>query len=158
MSQVRHSQAAQPRPMAEVDLERVHEIEGRAYGFPWPVGIFRDCLRAGYQCWVMEAQGCIAGYAIVSVAAGESHVLNICIDPAWQRLGLGRGLMNHVMAEARGAGAKRMLLEVRPSNRSARELYDQLGFNEIGLRRGYYPAHSGVREDALVLARELMLD
>nr|WP_301288327.1 ribosomal protein S18-alanine N-acetyltransferase [Natronospira proteinivora] len=144
--------------MQEADLERVHEIERRGYGFPWPVGIFRDCLRAGYHCWVMEAQGCIAGYAIVSVAAGESHVLNICIDPAWQRLGLGRELMNHVMAEARGAGAQRMLLEVRPSNRSARELYDQLGFNEIGLRRGYYPNHSGIREDALVLARELFLD
>jgi len=159
MSQARRDRPSpQVRAMAEADLDRVHEIETRGYGFPWPMGVFRDCLRARYQCWVLEAEDCIAGYAIVSVAVGESHVLNICIDPAWQRLGLGRQLMNHVMAQAREAGAKRMLLEVRPSNLSARQLYESLGFNELGLRQGYYPDHSGVREDALVLARELLLD
>ncbi|MEA5444770.1 ribosomal protein S18-alanine N-acetyltransferase [Gammaproteobacteria bacterium AB-CW1] len=156
MSSVRRPEASrQVRPMRTTDLERVHEVESRAYSFPWPVGVFRDCLRAGYQCWVMEAGGVIAGHAIVSVAAGESHVLNICIDPAWQKLGLGRRMMQHVMGHARGAGASRMILEVRPSNSAARQLYDSLGFEEIGLRRGYYPDHSGVREDALVLARTL---
>lgn len=159
MSSVRQAEPARRvRPMAVDDLTRVHEIESRGYGFPWPVGVFRDCLRAGYQCWVMEADGCISGYAIVSVAAGESHVLNICIDPAWQRLGLGRTLMEHVIEHAREAGAARMLLEVRPSNTGARALYDDLGFNEIGLRPGYYPDSSGIREDAMILARELALD
>ncbi|MDQ2069434.1 ribosomal protein S18-alanine N-acetyltransferase [Natronospira bacteriovora] len=159
MSQVRDEVApSRVRGMSVADLERVHEIENRAYGFPWPVGVFRDCLRAGYQCWVIEVDSSIAGYGIVSVAAGESHVLNICIDPAWQRLGLGRILMNHIMSLARKAGAERMILEVRPTNHAARQLYDSLGFNEIGLRRGYYPDHSGIREDALVLARELSLD
>lgn len=159
MSSVRQPEAERRiRPMIQDDLVRVHEIESRGYGFPWPVGVFRDCLRAGYQCWVMEAGNCLCGYAIVSVAAGESHVLNVCVDPAWQRLGLGRALMDHVMARARYAGAARMILEVRPSNTSARTLYHELGFNEIGLRPGYYPDNAGVREDALVLARELDLD
>jgi [ribosomal protein S18]-alanine N-acetyltransferase len=144
--------------MSAGDIERIHEIECRGYGFPWPVGVFRDCLRAGYQCWVVEVGRSIAGYGIVSVAAGESHVLNVCIDPAWQRLGMGRILMEHVISAAREIGAERMILEVRPTNESARALYDSLGFNEIGLRSGYYPDHSGVREDALVLARELNLD
>jgi len=144
------------RRMTPDDLGRVHEIESRGYGFPWPLGVFRDCLRAGYHCWVVETSGFVTGYAIVSVAAGESHVLNICIDPAWQRLGLGRTLMEHVLAMAKEAGAERMMLEVRPSNRSARTLYEQMGFNELGLRPGYYPDNSGIREDALVLGKELL--
>lgn len=158
MSQARSSPAQlEVRPMRGGDLQRVAEIEQRGYAFPWSEGIFKDCLRAGYSCWVLEAGNCVAGYAVLSVAAGESHVLNICIDPVWQRLGLGAELMNHLMARARDRGAGRMILEVRPSNRPARQLYEQLGFQEVGLRRGYYPGRGGFREDALVLARSLQL-
>ncbi len=156
MSQVREEESAITiRPMQSTDLARVADIEKRGYAFPWSENIFRDCLRAGYSCWVAEARHCVAGYAVLSVAAGESHVLNICIDPAWQRLGLGRQLMQHLMARAHEYGARRMLLEVRPSNEGARRLYHELGFNEIGLRRAYYPGKGGMREDALVLAMEL---
>jgi [ribosomal protein S18]-alanine N-acetyltransferase len=140
------------------DLQRIVEIESRAYQFPWSEGIFRDCLRVGYPAWVVEAGGCLAGYGIVSVAAGESHVLNVCVDPAWQRLGLGRRLMVQLMHCARELGAARMMLEVRPSNTAARALYEQLGFAEIGLRPAYYPSRRALREDAMVLARELDWD
>lgn len=158
MSQARSSRTAvQVRPMQGGDVQRVAEIEERGYAFPWSQAIFRDCLRAGYSCWVLEAGECIAGYGVLSVAAGESHVLNICVDPVWQRLGLGGELMNHLMALARERGAGRMILEVRPSNRAARQLYENLGFREVGLRRGYYPGRGGFREDALVLARSLKL-
>src|SRR3546814_8347746 len=78
------------RPMREDDLEAVMEIEHRAYPFPWTHGIFRDCLRADYPAWILHEDGRILGYGVLSVAADESHVLNICIDPQLQGQGLGR--------------------------------------------------------------------
>ncbi len=142
------------RPMRADDLAAVTEIERAAYEFPWTPGIFRDCLAFGYCCRVYEdAQG-VLGYGIMSVAAGECHLLNICIHPAWQRRGLGRRLVAHLLDLARRRQVRLTLLEVRQSNRSAYQLYHSLGFNEIGMRRGYYPARNG-REDAIILAREL---
>jgi len=142
------------RPMTEADLPRVMEIERAAYEFPWTEGIFRDCLRVGYCCWVLEEAGRLRGYGIMSVGAGEAHLLNLCIAPEAQRRGLGRRLLRHLLALARYHGAATVLLEVRKSNRRALRLYRGMGFREIGLRRGYYPAAQG-REDALVLARRL---
>ncbi|MFC4726819.1 ribosomal protein S18-alanine N-acetyltransferase [Coralloluteibacterium thermophilus] len=143
------------RPMREADLPAVAAVEQRAYPFPWSPGIFRDCLRAGYACWVAEDARGLAGYAVLSVAAGEAHLLNLCVAPEHQSRGLGARLLARIIAAARGADAQRVFLEVRPSNAPAIALYDRAGFNEIGRRRGYYPAVGG-REDALVLALELL--
>ncbi len=145
------------RPMREDDLDRVMAIELRAYPFPWTAGIFRDCLRAGYPAWVLVQDGRIIGYGVLSVAAGEAHVLNVCIDPADQGRGYGRRLLRALVLAARGQGAQRVYLEVRPSNPHAIALYHDEGFNEIGRRPRYYPAHEG-REDAIVMARELVAD
>ena len=144
------------RPMRMQDLEQVAKIEGNAYEFPWTLGIFRDCLRAGYACWVMARTGDeVIGYGVLSVAVGEAHVLNVCIDPKQQGAGHGRRLMKRIIDLARWHGAQRIVLEVRPSNLHAIALYDSLGFNEIGRRPNYYPARRG-REDAIVLALELL--
>lgn len=143
------------RPMREEDLDAVHAVEIRAYEFPWTVGIFRDCLRADYPSWVLQQGGRIVGYFLMSVAAGEAHVLNICIDPTFQGHGHGRHLLRALMHIARGRGAERVFLEVRPSNVGAIALYHAEGFNEIGRRPRYYPARDG-REDALVMAIELL--
>lgn len=143
------------RPMRETDLDAVYAIELQAYPFPWTLGIFRDCLRADYPAWVLHEGGHIVGYFLMSVAAGEAHVLNICIAPERQGHGYGRRLLQALMHVARGRGAERIFLEVRPSNRGAIRLYEQEGFNEIGRRPRYYPAHDG-REDALVMAIELL--
>lgn len=143
------------RPMREDDLDTVHAVEIRAYEFPWTVGIFRDCLRADYPAWVLQHGGRIIGYFLMSVAAGEAHVLNICIDPAFQGQGHGRHLLRALVHIARGRGAERVFLEVRPSNAGAIALYHSEGFNEIGRRPRYYPARDG-REDALVMAIELL--
>lgn len=142
------------RPMQEGDLEAVLGIERDAYRFPWSPGIFQDCLHVGYSCWVMTVDERVVGYGILSIAAGECHVLNVCVAGEWQGAGLGRAIMEHLMAVAAGHGAGLMLLEVRPSNRRAVHLYRELGFSEVGRRRGYYPDEPG-REDALVLARKL---
>jgi len=142
------------RPLTLADLDAVMEIESRAYDFPWTQGIFRDCLRVGYCCWCYENDGIIQGYGVMSVAAGESHILNLTVRPELQRQGIGSRLLKHFLQLARRHGADTLMLEVRPSNRKAISLYEKLGFNEIGVRRNYYPAEDG-REDALLLALSL---
>jgi [ribosomal protein S18]-alanine N-acetyltransferase len=143
------------RTMREDDLDQVAAIEQGAYEFPWSPGIFRDCLRAGYGCWVLEEAGRVIGYALLSVAAGEAHILNLCIAPAHQRRGLGRRMLLRLLDLARWHRAERVFLEVRPSNEGAIALYLHEGFNEIGTRPRYYPARHG-REDAVVMAMELL--
>jgi ribosomal-protein-alanine N-acetyltransferase len=147
--------APQMRAMNEVDLAEVIQIELRAYEFPWTLGIFKDCLRAGYGCFVLATHAEILGYFVLSVAAREGHVLNICIDPAEQGHGHGRRLMKRLLDLARWYRCERVFLEVRPSNPRAIALYHDLGFNEIGRRPRYYPAKNG-REDAIVMAIELI--
>jgi len=140
------------RPMHEEDIKGVMDIENQAYNYPWSAQIFRDCLRVGYCCWVMEHQQAIIAYGIMTVAVGESHVLNLCVSPDYRSRGLGKRLMTHLLGVAHDHGADMTFLEVRPSNFAAIKLYMELGFDEIGIRRNYYPARMG-REDALILAR-----
>jgi ribosomal-protein-alanine N-acetyltransferase len=142
------------RPMLEDDVPDVVEIDRSAYEFPWTEGIFRDCLRVGYWCRVLERYRRIQAYAVMSIAAGEAHLLNLCVRPALQRQGLGRKVLLHFVELARRTGADTVFLEVRASNEPAIALYTSTGFGEVGMRRGYYPARRG-REDALVLARAL---
>lgn len=143
------------RPMRDDDLDAVMAIEVRAYPFPWTLGIFRDCLRADYPAWVLLRDGQLIGYFLMSLAAGEAHVLNVCVAPEQQGHGYGRKLLHAILQIARGRGAERVFLEVRPSNTGAIQLYFDAGFNEIGRRPRYYPAKDG-REDALVMAIELL--
>jgi ribosomal-protein-alanine N-acetyltransferase len=140
--------------MREADLPAVMEIEQQSYPHPWTQLIFADCLRAGYSCWVAGRQDAIVAYGIISVAVGESHLLNICVRPEARQQGVGRKLLRHLVSIARRHGAEVIFLEVRPSNAAARALYDEEGFNELGNRRDYYPDGEG-REDALILARVL---
>jgi ribosomal-protein-alanine N-acetyltransferase len=142
------------RRMASEDVETVMTIERGAYEFGWTAGIFEDCLRIGYECWLLIDANTIAAYGIMSFAPGEAHVLNVCVDRNRQRKGHGRAVMEHLIALACNQGAERMWLEVRPSNESARGLYRALEFGQITRRRAYYPAARG-REDALVLSRRL---
>lgn len=142
------------RAMGLEDVPFVMQVERLAYEFPWTEGIFRDCLRAGYSCRVLEDRGRVVGHGVMAVAAAECHLLNVCIHPRYQRRGLGRQLLNHLLDVARKGHAQIALLEVRRSNKAAYALYNELGFNEIGLRKNYYPARRG-REDAFVLARDL---
>lgn len=142
------------RCMRADDLDAVHAIERRAYTHPWSMGILRDCLKAGYGCYVFEDGEALLGYGIMSMAAGEGHVLNLCVDPAFQGQGVGRRILVHLLDQARRRDVDTLFLEVRESNAPAIALYHALGFNEIGRRRDYYPAPQG-REDALLFARSL---
>lgn len=143
------------RPMRADDLGDVIVVERSAYTHPWSEGILRDCLRVGYSCWVCELGDEIVGHAVMSVAVGEAHLLNICVGPTWQNRGVGRRMLRRMLRIARERNADTMFLEVRASNQAARQLYESEGFGEIGRRRDYYPSHQG-REDAVVYAKAIL--
>ncbi|MFB3100102.1 MAG: ribosomal protein S18-alanine N-acetyltransferase, partial [Gammaproteobacteria bacterium] len=107
------------RPMSEVDLEKVMKIEQGVYEFPWSIGIFQDCLRVGYCCWILEQGDKISGYGIMSVLAGEAHILNLCIKSDLQQNGLGKEMLDYLVDLAKVHNADVMFLEVRPSNGQA---------------------------------------
>jgi ribosomal-protein-alanine N-acetyltransferase len=142
------------RRMTAADLDAVVAIEEAIYPHPWTRGNFSDSLAAGYECWIVECGGEIAGYCVAAIAAGEAHLLNLSVAGSWQRRGIGREVLGVVLESARRAGAARIFLEVRPSNEVARTLYTAAGFKVVGIRRGYYPAGEE-REDAIVLQLEL---
>jgi ribosomal-protein-alanine N-acetyltransferase len=144
------------RRMRLEDLPMVLEIEAKSYNFPWSEAIFKDCIKSmHYSCWICEELDVIVGYSIVSMAAGEAHIMNINVDPAIQGQGVGSKLLEH-MIEVATKKAESIFLEVRPSNKAAIALYEKRGFNEIGIRKGYYPAENGHREDAVMLALDLV--
>ncbi len=141
------------RKMNRSDLAQVVAIEKACGDFPWSEDIFRDCLNTRYDCWVCELADDVLGYGIMSMAVGEAHILNLCVSPTEQKQGIGRKLLEHLIGIA-SREAEQMFLEVRLSNTRAITLYDSIGFNEIGVRKGYYEAANG-REDALMFALAL---
>lgn len=141
-------------PMLAEDLIAIHAIESVANQFPWSLKNFEDSLNAGYQGWVVREQSRIIGYALVQHVLDEAHLLNICVHPQQQGRGLGRQLLNAVIDAVSLRGSNLMVLEVRRSNRRAQELYLSAGFNEMSIRRGYYPAAQG-REDAVLMGMTL---
>lgn len=146
------------RPMCIADLPAVLQVERAAYSTPWSEAIFRDCLRVRYCCLVAASGTLLVGHGVMSVAAGECHILNLCIHPHRHRQGLGRRLLRQLLRLARRQDADTAFLEVRASNRAAMALYQTEGFDEIGRRQGYYPhpqQGNPAREDAVVMARAL---
>lgn len=143
------------RHMRAADLDGVMAIELDAYPFPWTRGIFEDCLRSGYRTWVAARGSMVCGYGLLSFGAGEAHLLNLCVAASERRQGLGSQLLEQLLTDARVLGAERVFLEVRPSNTEAVALYHARGFNLLTRRPHYYPSHGG-REDALVMAIELL--
>ena len=142
------------RPMREADLDEVLSIEREAYEFPWSREIFRDCLRVGYNCRVLEFDGRVNAYGMLQITAARSRVLNLCVRNRLRRHGLGRRLLACLIEVARARHARALVLEVRPSNAAARRLYASIGFTVVGVSRGYYPARTG-REDAMLLSLAL---
>lgn len=140
--------------MRRADLDVVADNDIAAYPHPWSRGIFEDCLQFGYPSWVAEnARGEVVGHALLTLAVGEGHILNLCVHPHFQGMGLGRRLLDTLVDYAEGEAAHCLFLEVRASNQAARNLYRAAHFTEVGLRKGYYPADDG-REDAVVLRRD----
>src|SRR5256885_15069059 len=125
------------RPMAESDVSDVIAVERSSYQFPWSEGIFRDCLRVGYACRVVTLSRQLLGYGVMSVGAGEAHILNLCVGEAFRCRGVGKRLLGSLIERAAAAGMGAAFLEVRPSNTAAIRLYLSMGFEQVGSRRGY---------------------
>jgi len=145
------------RAMRGNDIADVVGIERASYQFPWSEGIFRDCLRVGYVCRVVTVARQVMAYGVMSFGAGEAHILNLCVSETYRCRGVGRRLLASLIERAAAGGMADAFLEVRPSNTSAIRLYLALGFEQVGMRRGYYQATHG-REDAAVLRRALRSD
>ena len=143
------------RRLGMQDVDRIYEIEQLAYPFPWTRGVFVDCLQVGYACFGLQVGNVLAGYSIANWAAGEAHLLNLCVHPDWQHRGYGSLMLEYIINHVRRMGSEAMFLEVRSSNPRAAKLYENRGFKVIGHRPNYYKA-GDKREDAIVM--RLLLD
>lgn len=134
------------------DLNLVQAIEDDVYPFPWTRGNFLDSLYSGYDTWVLRdgANG-LAGYFLLMLAVDEAHLLNVSVRRDLHGCGVGRLMLDKVVSLSRQLRMMSVLLEVRPSNLRALQIYERYGFQKIGLRKSYYPAAAGTREDAIVM-------
>ncbi|MEC5162138.1 MULTISPECIES: ribosomal protein S18-alanine N-acetyltransferase [unclassified Janthinobacterium] len=143
-------------PMSERDIDEVLGLEECVYPHPWSRGNFVDSLASGYQAWVLRDQhGYLLGYFLLMAIVDEAHLLNVAVSAEIQGQGLGRFLLNQAVACARGLGMESVLLEVRPSNSRALEIYRRYGFSQIGRRKAYYPGANQQREDAIVMRLDI---
>ena len=143
--------------MKESDLPEVLHIERHAYSHPWTENNFRDSLKSKNDCFMLRSEeGEILGYGIMYVAVGEAHLLNLCIAESQQGKGLGKYLLQVLCDNAEKQQAEAFFLEVRESNQAAIRLYETFGFNQVGLRKNYYPSATG-REHAVLMAKTLCL-
>jgi ribosomal-protein-alanine N-acetyltransferase len=139
-------------PMKATDVDEVWALECDVFPHPWSRANFVESIASGYDAWTVRSEdGALAGYFVLMHALDEAHLLDVAVAARRQGQGLGRHLLDCVVARARDAGVESILLEVRPSNERALQVYKRYGFNEIGRRKGYYPAHEGRREDAIVM-------
>jgi ribosomal-protein-alanine N-acetyltransferase len=138
--------------MGPGDVDAVWALEKSVFPHPWSRANFADSLANGYDAWLLrDDQELLVGYFLVMYVVDEAHLLDVAVAAPRQHMGLGRYLLDQIVARTRARGMESILLEVRPTNERALQVYKRYGFAEIGRRKGYYPAHDGQREDAIVM-------
>ena len=142
-------------PMDARNIDAVVQAEQSVHAHPWSRRHFEDVVNSGYQAQVLLGDTTLLAYFVAMPGVGEVHLLNITVVPAFQRQGWARVLLDALVVWARGQGAQSIWLEVRQSNERAIQVYEKHGFRGVGLRRDYYPAAAGQRENALVMCRML---
>lgn len=145
------------RPLHKTDIPQLIHIEETSQVAPWSENIFKKCMEAGYSGWGVEIEGGLVGFTLVSLLAGECHILNLCILPRFQHQGLGKQLLEYTLDAVKKLDGMIAYLEVRRSNERAITLYKKMGFTQIGERKDYYPVPTGL-EDALVFAKDLGIE
>ncbi len=143
------------REMTAADVAAVFAIDCQTNDFPWTQSLFEQAVASTKKTSVIEEQGEILGFSIVSYVVGEAELLNICIAKNQQGKKLGNQLLEHALEQSKKSENHEMYLEVRASNVVALALYEKHDFNEIGRRKDYYPMKGG-REDAILMARSLL--
>jgi ribosomal-protein-alanine N-acetyltransferase len=172
---------ARLEPITSERVSAICAIEQAAYTHPWTAANFTDSMAAGYHCQCLVGPGAeegstptpggmralwsrvasrtvdetIIGYFVAMKGVDEVHLLNITVAPAFQRQGWAPLMLEALAGWARGLSAQWLWLEVRASNMRALAVYERNGFRRVGLRKGYYPAHAGAREDAVVMSLRL---
>jgi len=158
-------------PMEAGDLDEVLSIEQISHAHPWTRGNFSDSLAAGHWAYCIRPEASdinlgsyldpqvLWAYCVLYPAVDELHLLNITVAPKLRRLGIAVRMMKAIEGIAASRQMPRIILEVRPSNIPAITLYQSLGYETIGVRKGYYPADesTGQREDAQVMAKSINL-
>lgn len=142
------------RDLTELDIPELLTIEESTQQSPWSEDIFKKCITIGSQGWVIESDHHVIGFVLLLSNMGEGHILNIAVHPDYQHQGHGRQLLNQIMSVAKEKSLTVLFLEVRSSNHQAMALYKKFGFNQVGLRKGYYANAEG-REDAFVFVKYL---
>ena len=138
-------------PMTPERLPTVLAVEQSVYSHPWTRGNFTDTLAAGHQALCLLGGDELIGYFVAMRGFEEVHLLNITVAPAHQRQGWALVLLDALLLWSRAQGAQWLWLEVRASNTRAQQIYLKRGFARVGLRKAYYPAGHGLREDAVVM-------
>lgn len=146
------------RPMGAAQLDAVMAIEAAAYAFPWSRGNFVDSISAGHVARVLLGPGGeMLGYFVAMSGVDEMHLLNITVAHELQGRGHARWMLDALVGQCRAQHAGALWLEVREANAHARAIYRHLGFEVVGVRRRYYPAAFGRREDAVVMSLKVDL-
>ena len=135
-------------------LDSVLEIERESNPYPWTARNFSDCIEKGYYSMVLEDKEKFVGFAIMAISSEESHLLNIGVNKDFRGSGFGEQILKKMIIAAEVMGSKKIILEVRVSNKIAYRLYEKLGFHEVGERKKYYRLPEG-REDAYVMSKTL---
>lgn len=143
------------RPMLLDDVPAVYAIDRVAHVVGWSEGIFRDCINAGYEAWVLERNNQLEGYVLFYIKVGECHILNLCVHPQCQRQGHGARILRRILEFSKSQDAHVALLETRVTNIPAINLYIKYGFKEVTIRKDYYDTPDGGREDAVMMSLPL---
>jgi ribosomal-protein-alanine N-acetyltransferase len=146
---------ARLEPLHDARLDAVLRVEQRAYSHPWTRGNFVDSLQAGYQVMTLMGGDTLLGYFVAMEGVEEVHLLNITVAPEFQGQGWAVLMLDALAVWSRGRGAHWLWLEVRVSNTRALQVYERYGYRRVGERKNYYPAHTGQREDAVVMSLKL---
>ena len=154
MSSIQNSLLTNYIVMDDVHIQDVLCIERNSYNYPWSEKIFSDCIKNNYLCRILALDNELIGYLICSIIQDECHIMNLCIKSDFRRLGYARLILNELHSELRKLKCKIVFLECRSSNERALKLYYAEGYNEIGVRKNYYPAPDGY-EDATILAKNV---
>ncbi|MBN6068261.1 ribosomal protein S18-alanine N-acetyltransferase [Aggregatibacter actinomycetemcomitans] len=142
-------------PIEPSDFDRLYLIEQAAHAVPWSLGTLKNNQGERYLNLKIGEESRIDGFAICQTVLDEATLFNIAVDPQQQGRGLGRLLLTELMTQLKQKGILTLWLEVRESNKKALALYDSLGFNQVDLRKNYYPTTDGKRENAVVMAAYL---
>lgn len=136
----------------EQDFERLFEIEQKAHLVPWSKGTLLNNRGDKYLNLKLVENGQIVAFAISQIVLDEATLFNIAVDPAFQRKGFGKRLFSELILRLQQKGITTLWLEVRESNIAAQSLYNSLGFNEVTIRKNYYPTPDGGKENAVIMA------